>query len=115
MRTTQIDTAPANIAAMLAVGSIHAHQDGRWRYSPHGGETVLVNDPTEQFDTRATFGGVDVAACCNPPLFAVHYRDGTRGLNAWAATNYPLLWQLYGPSNDAERQWRAWVLREMAP
>lgn len=31
----QIDATPANVAEMMTRGQFHAHQDGRWRFSPY--------------------------------------------------------------------------------
>lgn len=99
-----IDTAPANVLAMLAAGSFHSHQDGKWRFSPYGGETVYCDDPTEQFPIRCELGAI----CGN--LFSHVFSDGTRGLYVYDEKGLAVLWQIYGPTSEHERSFRAWLL-----
>lgn len=108
MKFVEIDTAPATIAAMIAGGMFHTHQDGQWRFSPFGGETALVSDPTAGFDAAATFGRLRVAACREPALFAVGYSDGTSALHKWP-DNWPVMWQIYAARGGHETALRAWV------
>lgn len=110
-----IDTSPANIADMMSRGQFHSHQDGRWRYSPFDGETVYVNDPTEQFDAHETFAQRCAGAVCRSyGLYAQVFSDQTRGLNRWDAKRTGLLWQLYSPSYPGERQFREWTEAQLA-
>lgn len=112
----QIDDAPANIAAMLERGAFHSHQDGQWRYSAWGGDTVYVNDPTAQFDAHATFPkGRGAAVCKAPALFACIYGDGTRGLTDWDGDRERLLWHIYSAKDDGERQQREWIAAQFIP
>jgi hypothetical protein len=108
MNHVEIDTAPAVVAAMMAGGHFHTHQDRRWRFSPFGGDTVHVSDPTAGFDASASFGAWRVAASREAGLFFVGYQDGTSGLYAWP-DNWPMVWQLYSPKGEHERALRAWV------
>lgn len=110
MKTIQIDDSPAAVAAMMQHGRFHSHQDGRWRYSPYGGETVHCNDPTAQFPLRASFShGWAAAACPEVGIFAAIYGDGTRGLTEWDAAREWKLSHLYAPRHDGERDQRAWI------
>ena len=105
LATIQIPTDPATIKAMMAAGRFHSWQDGRWRYSPYGGETVYCNDPTEQFSPRVEFGKGRAAAICKPQgIYAVYYGDGTRGLCEWDADLHTKLRLLYGFSHVSERE-----------
>jgi len=106
----QIDDSPANVLAMMGAGQFHAHQDGRWRYSPYGGDTAHVNDPTAKFPERRSFGD-HLEACAHPgaALFAIRWSDGTRGLTLWKADSQRMLWQMYGPRNAEERDMRDWL------
>ena len=105
-----IDDSPANIAAMMKRGQFHSHQDGAWRYSPYGAETVYVNDPTAQFENRATFShGYGAAVCVAAGLVAFFYFDGTRSAQPWDAKQQLHVWQLYGPKRPGEREMREWV------
>lgn len=110
LSTIEIDDAPENVAAMMDRGHFHAWQDGMWRYSPFGGETVYCNDPTAKFDAQAQFsdgvtGAVHVGLC----LMARRYRDGTRGLDRWDARRTPVVWQMYAPAYPGDREWREWI------
>lgn len=110
LETIEIDPAPANVAAMMGKGHFHSHQDGRWRYSPFGGETVYCNDPTERFPLRADFpNGWGAAACPDAGIFARIYGDGTRGLTEWEARRETMLMHLYAPRHEGERAQRAWI------
>ena len=110
LQFVEIDATPANVADMMTRGHFHAHQDGRWRYSPFGGETVHVNDPSEHFDAREAFANNRAAAVCKSlGLVAYHYADGTRGLWRWDAMKQAVLDQLYGFRDQGERDCRAWV------
>lgn len=109
MDRIEIDPAPENVAAMMERGQFHSHQDGRWRFSPYGGETVHVNDPTERFEARAEFGkGVAAAVCRAAGLFARIHHDGTRGLLRWESSVLRL-WDHYGPRDEHERAQREWI------
>lgn len=111
----QIDATPANVAEMMTRGQFHAHQDGRWRFSPYGAETVYVNDPTEHFDARESFPNNRAAAVCLPfALVAYHYQDGTRGLWRWDDLQQAVLDQLYVFKDDGARQTREWVKARFA-
>lgn len=110
LQTIQIDPAPANIAAMMQRGGFHSHQDGRWRYSPYGGETVYVNDPTERFESRAEFGnGVGAAVCRAEEIYARIHKDGTRGLRTWNWCSERRLWDTYAPRYPEEAAQREWL------
>jgi hypothetical protein len=108
LKTVEIDTAPPVIAAMMASGHFHTHQDRRWRYSPHGGETVHVSDPTAAFEASESFGAWRVSANREARLFAIGYQDGTSGLYAWPDI-WSHVWQLYAPKGEAERNARDWI------
>lgn len=115
LASLQIDATPANVAELMKRGHFHAHQDGRWRYSPYGAETVYVNDPTEHFDARETFANNRGAAVCvGLSLVAYDYQDGTRGLWWWDEMKQAVLDQLYGFKDDGARQTREWVKARFA-
>lgn len=115
LQTITIDSNPANVAAMMARGFFHSHQDGRWRYSPFGGETTYCNDPTERFPLRAEFpNGWSAAADPGAGIFARIYSDGTRGLDAWGdGKTHQRVAMLYAPRHEGERQQREWIERAM--
>jgi hypothetical protein len=110
LATITIDTAPANIAAMSETGRFHSWQDGNWRYSGHGLETVHCNDPTEQFDARATFGNCEVSAHIGTGLFSQSYRDGTRGIEKWDDKHRAIVWQIYKADYPEMQKCRDWLL-----
>lgn len=109
-----IDDTPANVATMLARGFFHSHQDGRWRYSPFGGETAHCNDPTARFELHESFPN-DRAASADPAsgLVARVYRDGTRSVNRWDRAQQNVLDHLYGPADAGDKASRDWLLRVM--
>lgn len=108
----QIDSSPASVAEMMTRGFFHSHPDGRWRYSPFGGETAHCNDPTEHFPLRASFShGWGAAACPDHKIFARYYGDGTRGLTEWEDRRERLLARTYAPRHAGEREQRAWIAR----
>jgi hypothetical protein len=110
LATIKIDDTPENVAAMMARGQFHSHQDGRWRYSAFGGDTAYCNDPTAKFDARAAFdGGLGAAVCKAPAMFAAIHRDGTRGLTMWDADRERQLWFIYRAQSDGERARREWI------
>lgn len=110
LASIEIDADPVNIAAMMEVGALHSHQDGRWRYSRYGGETAYVNDPTVSFEDRAEFAGGRAAAVCRSlGLIATIYGDGTRSITTWRGDIQPVLWQIYGAKDPGEREQRDWI------
>lgn len=97
------------IAAMCEKGHFHAHQDGRWRYSPFGGETHYCSDPTTEIRERTEIDGCACGIDRDANLFFIFHRDGTRGLQAWDAKLQWAVWHRYGgglnPTHTAQMQW----------
>jgi hypothetical protein len=110
LEVIEIDAAPLSVALLMKCGAFHSHQDGRWRFSPYGGETVYCNDPTEQFPHRAEFGhGLGAVACLDPPMYASIYRDGTRGLSDWDPRREGRMRLLYPAAKPEERAKETWL------
>lgn len=110
MQRIEIDTTPANIVKMMEKGQFHSHQDGQWRYSPYGSDTVYVNDPSEHFSARAQFPNKRAAAICKDfGLIATFFQDGTRSITKWDQSSQPVLWQIYGAKDEGERMQRDWI------
>lgn len=110
-RTHETDL--ATIAAMAARGHFHAHQDGRWRYSPFGGETSYCSDPTSEFPMRAEFNGRAVGCAPRIGLYFLFHRDGTRGMTTWDRDRELVLRQLYPPYDETHRMQRDWLFERM--
>jgi len=108
LETCHIDTDPKTIAALLRGGMFHSHQNGIWRYTPHSAndeftETVYVNDPTEQFPIKASFDkGYGCAVCPDVRLYALIFRDGTRGMYFWDQKSFDLYGMAYGARDEGQ-------------